>query len=68
MNSMKKNDLTSAYNKMLKAASMKMEELESDDEAVVEVVKAGHKISSEDISIEEVAKVTTKNAEELFGI
>lgn len=52
MNSMKKNDLTSAYNKMLKAASMK-EELESDEESVVEVVKAGHKISSEDISIEE---------------
>lgn len=53
MNGMKKDSLTAAYHKMLKAA-MHKEDVDSEDtEAVVEVVKAGHKISSEDISIQE---------------
>ncbi len=53
MNGMKKDALTAAYDKMIKAA-MHKEDVDSEDtEAVVEVVKAGHKISSEDISIQE---------------
>lgn len=65
MNGMKKADLQASYGKM-HAAMMHKEEVDTDEttEEVVEVVKAGHKITSEDIDIkEDIAAVFANDAE-----
>jgi len=66
MNGMKKADLQASYGKM-NAAMMHKEDLDTEDtvEENVEVVKAGHKITADDIDIQEDIKAVFSNDEEL---
>jgi len=66
MNGMKKADLQASYGKL--TAAMQKEDVDTDDDSVeetVEVVRAGHKISAEDIDIQEHIAAVFANDEEL---
>ena len=64
MNGMKKADLQASYGKM--NAAMHKEEVDTDESTeVVEIVRAGHKISAEDIDIREDIAAVFSNDQEL---
>lgn len=66
MNGMKKTDLQAAYGKMNAAMHSNMkEDTDVEDTDVVEVVRAGHRISSEDIDIREDIEAVFANDESL---
>lgn len=65
MNGMKKAELAGVFEDMLAAAEAKEISEEEVSEEAVEVVRAGHKITADDIDIQEDIKAVFSNDEEL---